>query len=266
MTMVVSVVKSTSPPSVDIGITGLPAQTTKVVITRQWGSGVGEQIRGAVGVAGTTAHAIDYDVPVDFDVTYKIQAITGRTLVLETAVTPPVRVDPPPVGVAWLTDPMAPRGSMLVSLLLDSDHVRKYVAPTSAVVRLGSQLPAALSGTRQAPLRVIGWGTDTLEEAEAAEVLISSGGVLLVRCSQATMPHATGLLYVGAPVVERVLYWPAAFADWVIGDGFEARGPAAPAVVHLWMYSDQVANGGTYQTLKGSFVGKTYLDMARSGG
>lgn len=262
MTIAISVATSTSPPLADLGLTGLPAGTVSVRVTRSWSS-TSETIRARCAIAGSTGHVIDHDVPLGRELVWTASALSSSGGLLEVATSPATTVAAPATGLAWISDPMSPRSAMLLSLLYATDGERNYGADVRASRRLGNRLPVAVTSARQAPARTIGWATETAAETYAMEDLIASGLPLLVRCSEATMLHRTGLLYLASGSITRAGYWPAEFADW-LAPGFEAAGPSIPAVVHPWTYADLKALGGTYADLKARYAGKTYLDLARN--
>ena len=262
MTMSITTVATTAPPSVDIGVTSLPSGTASVLIERLWES-TSAPIRDDGTVAGLTGHAVDYDAPVGRPMSWRVTALSASGGTLEQGTSWQVTIAAPAAGWCWISDPMAPRGAMLLPLAVDSDAVRSYAADVKAVPVSGASTPQAIGGVRQVasdwPLII---GTDTAADAAAFEVLISGGQVLLLRADPATMPHRTGVVFLAVPTFVRHNYLPAAFVDWE-GSGFEALGPAIPSAVVSRAYSDLKAAGGTYATLKSAWSGKTYLDLAR---
>lgn len=261
MTIAVSVLLVAAPPYADLGVTGLPAGTTSLRVSRVMGAGT-EVIRARGTIAGSTGRVVDYDAPVGRPVAWQVDALSASGGLLESATTAQYTLTAPAEGKAWIMDPMSPRSAMLVDVLVGHDAKRDYVARVAAAERLGMSLPRALTSPRQAPTRSPMWTTETIADYLAMEQLLASGQVLSLRASPTTIKHRTGVLHVACPAVHALEYQPADFVDWS-AEGFEAAGVALPPVVVLWTYADLKAMGGTNANLESRYVGRAYLDLAR---
>lgn len=260
MTIAISLV-TMSPPAVDMGLAGLPAGTASVSVSRVW-SGVTAALRTVATVAGATGHLIDYDVPVGRAVTYAVSAYSAAGALLESATSGTVTIAAPDGAWGWLSDPMAPRGALLVELIMPTDTQRTYAAPLRLSSRMGSGLPSVSSGPRVTQGWPVAWMTDTNADALIVEDLLAPGGVLMLRVGPDALQHRTGVVFLATATVDRSNLRPSARTVWSC-EAVESRGPALPPVLVPWTLDDLKGQGGTLADLRDAWAGKTLLGLAR---
>ncbi|MGO5416101.1 hypothetical protein ACTQXJ_09235 [Collinsella sp. LCP19S3_C6] len=247
-----------SPPWVDMLVTEVPAG---VVSLRVWRvvDGVRVPVRGQHVPLGSSARVVDWDIPVGVPVTYLVEAVSSSGQVVGTGGESVQAVVSPGHSRAWLSDPMAPLGTVVVGVLRSESRGRWSSA--SEMVRPMGGLPVTVGGARQ--VRVRSWRLVAEDEAtvQAVDRIMLAGPTVLLRGDPECLDHPTGLLYVSAADVESertVPHLPR--VAWQV-DGYESRGPAILPVVPSRTYADDMAEHPTYQD--STAAAATYLDRLR---
>ena len=263
--MPITVTTSASPPSADLFLSGLPAGTVRVRVWRVWADQE-QRVRGdeQAAVISLETRLVDSDVPVGRPVAYRADCFASDGSQLAPMAGPAaVTVGVLDPETAWLSDPLAPGLSRLVTLL-PSDESRTFTADTVFAAPIGSGDPLSISGVRSSASEWT-WVFRAFshEESTAIEALAAPGGVLLVRPGPG-IRHATGLIYLSAPtVVERPRYdmvYHQDWSDWVF-TGRQCRPPSVSVVMPVREYADVEAESADYQAVVDTFT--DYLALLR---
>lgn len=265
--MPISVTSRTSPPSADLFLSALPAGTTRVRVWRVW-SDQQTRVRGDEQsvVVGSETRLEDFDLPVGRAVAYWAQcfAVDGSELA-PLPTTAQFTIALVSSETMWLSDPLAPALSRLVTLRGDTDVSRTYDSEVTYAHVIGHRLPVAIGGIRSAASdRRFTIVAGSFEESAAIEALTAGGGVLLLRTHPTTVRHSTGLIYLSAPqIVEEPrldLVYSQTRGDWSIV-GREVRPPGVSVVAPLRDYADVAGENTDYAGVVADYA--DYLALAR---
>jgi len=171
-----------TPPSVLVDVSAIPAGSVTYTITRTVGGGTAT-LRGAskTTVLGTTAGATDYEAPFGLPISYAITTYANDGItVTGQAQSGQVLLD---VDVMWISDPLSPAVSAACRGVKspESFATLTYVMTTATTPTEGARLPTGLSGVRQAasgvPLVIIAQGAAEANPIRA--VLLNASPFLL---------------------------------------------------------------------------------------
>lgn len=254
-------------PRVEVLITPMPVDVDTITIYRSW-QGQRDIVRGANRAVVAGDHlVVDYEAPLGLSVSYSAVGYDSSgvpSAESSTAVTTVSVVD------AWLQDPLDPTSAMPAGLRIPrplmvtppSFMPASYSAAVTVTQIVGSALPVATSGTRQAasgvPLTL-----DARDPSTTAAVmeLLTQAFPLCVRAPADLVPMFPGLTYLA--ISEFVPTWDpgwtsaAAFA--MTGD--TVRPPGAGIIVQPRTYAELPGEATTYAGLLPLYA--TYLDLLR---
>ncbi len=265
-------------PQAGITIDGLdPGATSIVSVEVSWSDGATwNGVRGAqrLSVVGGT-FVRDYVPPLNVDARYRLAVHSGPVVPEQLEAT--LRIES---EVAWLQDPLVPRGAVPVACVRDADGLL-LLSPSAGTMHrrqavdtatpMGARLPVASIGMRQAPsdiplhLRALPQAQGALVKAIAA--LIDSAGQVVLRGLPTHVPldavaHIVAPDVQDSPVVAGLL---GPRRDWEM-TVMQVRPQSLRVVVPWWTY-DQVRalwQAQTYDAAKAARPGDTYLDWLRN--
>ena len=254
----VTLATHTSPPSVDIAISGLPVGTASLSVLRVVSVDIlaAASVRGASSaLVGTTADVTDWDAPTGVPVTYRVTALSGDGTVLESAEATS-DVIPDQWGAiegwrGWLSDPLNPTAAKSVCLLAGTGASRTSSMPVAfSYPATSGGFARAVYGTRRKPShQVIVYAKDPVEVAEISELLTTCPSLLFRPPSAMRLPP---VIYGVSPDVVEVPFGERGKGDpqtrWVL-DLTATRGPGRDVIRGGWTYSDILALGLTYRQL-----------------
>lgn len=268
-------------PQCGVTVTGLGAVAVTVTVETSWDGGASWQpVRGGVVSVIDSLYLRDYAVALNAPVVYRVS--TGGVVQAVSAAVTVVSSD------VWLQDPLAPRsavsvpaydsdvGLLLVSGSLSSITRRQVV---DQVVVMGSRVPVASVGVRQAPsgvpLAIQGAAMAQADLLRALQALLDTAGQILVRGLPASVPldpvaHVVVGDVTDAPTMDG-LVGVLRTISMVVS---QVRPQSLAVVVPWWTYeqvgalvASQVSPTATYAQVAAAMpAGKTYLAWAASPG
>lgn len=174
---------ASSPPSIALEVTAVPANTITVSITRDVAGLPTTAVRGAESqlTSGGTAVVVEYEAPFGVPATYRATTYDSAGVALDTVqVTALLDVDE-----MWISDPLSPTVSAACRGVKSPESFSSltYTLASALTPTEGVELPVGLSGVRQAasgvPLTIIAEGS-----AEAAQIrtVLRYASPFLLRC------------------------------------------------------------------------------------
>lgn len=254
-------VVSHTPPTLDLAVTGLPADTVEVRITRTW-QGVSTPLPDARRrpVIGGEWRYIDPALPVSTSggtVAYTVEAVdsTGSVTDVAQTVVAAARVEH---SQAWISDPLDATSPLLVDAQA-GDGAQGWDSAGDLLTPMGGL--AISGGHRRARRRTWLLQTASPADEQALWGMIERGGDLLLRADPACLDHPTGVAYIAATdaTLEHVL--PHDPDRWWALSCVEVAPPALTAVVAARTYGDDLAEHPTYGESRAMFA--TYLTRSR---
>lgn len=246
-------------PSISVDLRETPAPTARITIS-DLPSAVVSRIKVWRGIGGSEARVPgdedqipagavlldDYRLPLDRNVTYRVELTAASGVPVATLHSPPIRAAAPDdCSMMWVMDPDRPQGAVLVRAMLGTDEKTVW-AGESSVQPVSSGMPYLLSDDRDSVERVVVFRTDSWEQADRITEMIRSGGELLFRFGRQLMRHDTGLLYLGSEKIEETPYRPyQGKIRWRV-EGLETRGDMWPLVLVERTWSDVKLEAATW--------------------
>lgn len=270
MTMAIATaIVATPAPTVNLTLTGLPAGTSSLIVTRSWASTV-RTVRQRVVVSGTAALVRDYSVPIGRAASWTVQALSAAGAILESgtsgSVTVPLLTN---ASTAWVVDELDPRHAMLVSLMEGTDAQVQYSSNGILSVPADGGDATWISGARQIGGRPFIVKTTNAAQGDAFEVMIRRGSVLLFRCNPETIRHRHGLIIVAAADIIEFPRHPKEGPSTWQASGAESAPDAWPDTVPLVTWDERRATlvgGTTWASRKAASPIKTWLQRQQEQG
>lgn len=271
MSMTITATWADNPPHMVITVGDTPSGTERMSVSRIVGSSEAP-VRGAenVIIAGNQGLAVDWDAPLDANVTYRAIAMKSNGGHLENRVAS-FQTSTIDCDTCWISNPLDPASALHVDLMAGSDdEVSVEQSVTLSTPGWTTNLPSAVVGVRQlGGKRTLVIRLSDLESAQRFEDLLRRSVMVLVRAP--AIRHRTGLLYM--TVAEAVERRERDFTDnpdhtettWTI-TGDEVDPGVLPVIVSPWTYQNLAdyarAQGvATYAGLPSLWT--TYLDAQR---
>lgn len=190
-------------------------------------------------------------------VRYTLEIITSGGSIVRTLDVEPALVADSDV---WLSDPLDPRGAVLVTAMATDGEGMSWDSDGGVMAPMGG---LAIS-TGQRRTRVRGWRLKTENPADYAGIIamIDRGSVLLLRGDPDCLDHPEGVIYahVESPRWGHVL--PHSKQRWLTLTGREVVAPLASTIVAARSYETDLAEHPTYGTSLQALP--TYLDRVRA--
>lgn len=254
-------------PRVEILITPMPAGVDEITIYRSW-QGQRSVVRGAsrAEVAGAFL-VVDYEAPLGTSIVYTSIGYDASGVPSQESAGSTVTVS---VSDAWIQDPLDPTSAMQAGLTIPRDLMvttpsflpASFAAAVTVAPIVGSRLPAAMGGTRQAASRMpLTLDARTPTVAADLEELLNQSFPLCLRTPADLIRQLGGLTYLAIQE-----YVPTPDDGWNAGTLYSmtadtVRGPGAGIVVQVRTYDDLLAEATTYADLLTLYP--TYLDVLR---
>lgn len=243
----------TSPPSVDIAVSGLPVGTASLSVLRVVSADIlsAASVRGASSaLVGTTADVTDWDAPTGVPVTYRVTALSGDGTVLESAEATSDVIPDPGGSLGWLSDPLDVDSPLTVTMMMGTDAQRNYDMPVSLSYPVGDGLGRAVYGTRRQPTYQLVLRVEGLTAASTLRELLTRNASMLWR-----PPSHLGLppVIYGVAQPQELPQGPRPVGDTPVfywsADLTATRGPGWDILRGGWTYGDILALGLTYRQL-----------------
>lgn len=252
-----------TPPSVVVTATGIPAGAASLTVTRLVEGQVGT-VRGAdkMAVLGATGGLTDWEAPFGTPVIYRALAYSAAGAVLEQTQTPELTLD---VDVMWISDPLAPGISTPCRGVKspESFATMNYEVQSALSPIEGAELPILMTGLRRAassvPLIII--AKDAAEAAPIRQVL------RYAQPFQLRLPDRWQV-----PLPKMSYAFAESVSDNLFGGGTPGRShitltfslvapPAASVIIPSRSYATLLTEAPTYGDLPGLYA--SYLAMVR---
>lgn len=257
-------------PAAGITITGLdPSGPSVVTLWRSTAGGRRRSVRGWRNrVVYESDYAVDYEVPLERDVTYELEVVSGALIPELTQWTSFIESE-----TGFIQDPLMPLSGVPVSGNRDDLYFTNtafkdltYAVESSEVAILGSNEPVALTGQRMAASGVsFDMITRAAEQATGLRNLLAETPLVLVRPLPSWGP-LPDLIYTVPEVVESPLdvSWGGSFTRWSL-TGNTVRPPSIDVLVPLWTYADVEALWTSYAAAQAAAdtTRASYLDAQR---
>ena len=273
---VIATPASSDPPRVILTVTGIPAGTARLQVSRRVGGRLLRAVRSDRVVTGTTETTVDWEAPLGVPVYYDVIPVdAGGTALAPTAVSSPVTLPDPPESHAWISDPLDQTTPMLVRCLVGTDEARVYPASGSVVTTMDAGRYASMGsrpGLEVWPVTL--WAEGDAEVAQLRRLLVGDyatpGGPAGILVRVAGWHQLPPMLYgISMSPSEQVSpkrddMWSRWSMDLSVTDG-----PRLATVIARWAWADLtafcVAEGLTWGTVKGRFATWTEMSMGPEG-
>lgn len=188
---------------------------------------------------------------------YTLEVVTSGGSIVRTLDVPPALVGDSDV---WLSDPLDPRGAVLVTAMATDGEGMSWDSDGGVIAPMGG---LAIS-TGQRRTRVRGWRLETEDPAAYAGLvaMIDRGAVLLLRGDPDCLDHPDGVVYahVESPRWGHVL--PHSPHRWLTFTGREVAAPLASTIVAARSYGQDFEEHASYADSLAALP--TYLDRVRA--
>lgn len=232
--------------TVDLYIDDLPSDAVTVTVTRAW-NGRTHRLPSLWRPGSTDVRLVDEAAPVSEtggSATYTVRAVAADGTVTTVSVdVPAASIDH---STAWLSDPLDPKGAVLVDVMSTGDDSLAWSGDGGGLIAPMGGI-AISTGRRRARSRA--WRVKTHDRAgrEAVIRMIERGSVLLLRGDPDCLDHPDGIVHmdVTGPSMSAVL--PHLPERWFDLAGVEVAAPSQAALVPRRTYRDDLEEHPTYR-------------------
>lgn len=250
-----------TPPQVRLEITGLPATTARVRVTRSWADYETPcPDAGLVIPVGGTWAWTDYGLPATAETatcTYLIEATDASGAVVDTGTT---TVKTALVGHSdgWLSDPLDPLSAVRVTVTHETG-APGWASSGSVVAPMGGV--AVSLGAQRSRSRDFCVSVDDRASWSAIWQMLERGGVLLLRTDPSCVGHPTGHIHLHVDDAQATETLPHDPWRGVVLRTTEVAPPLHAVAVEAVTYADTTATYTTYARTRAALP--TYADRSR---